>query len=84
MAIEINENQQIKCTFPQLYVNDGTVNDYFIDWSTFVAISNLPATSLFRLLKTLNNVPIYKYKNRTYYQTIFCLNFWRKVSDANR
>ena len=84
MAIEINSNNQMKCSFPMLYVNDGTVTDYFFDWSSFCEIAMLPSTNLHRLLKTLNNVPIYKYKNRTYYQTDFCLSFWRKVSDANR
>ena len=80
MALTKNQNGEIICTYPQLYA----LGEMWLDWSSFVELSGLPSTNLYRLLKTLENVPKYNYKNRTYYKTEFCFGFWKRVSDANR
>lgn len=79
MGIEKNEYNQIKITYPQLYV-DGK---FYLDYSSFLELTGQKSTNLFRLIKSLENVPIFKYKNRSYYETSWCLRFWKWVGESN-
>lgn len=80
MSIEKNEYNQITVTYPQLYAN----GKYYLDYSSLLHLSKQKSTNLFRIIKTLENVPVFKYKNRTYYETSWCLKFWTWVSEANK
>jgi hypothetical protein len=80
MAITINQNNLIQCTYPQLFAQ----GEFYLDWSSFVELSGLPSTNLYRVIKSLNNVPTFKYKNRTYYKTTFCFSLWNRVSEQNK
>jgi hypothetical protein len=80
MAFTMNQNNLIQCTYPQLYA-DG---EFYLDWSSFVELSGLPSTNLYRIIKTLNNVPIFRYKNRSYYKTTWCYSFWKRVDEQSK
>ena len=80
MALIKDENNNIKCTYPQLF-HEG---EYYLDWTSFVEVSGLPSTNLYRIIKVLPDVPTIKYKNRTYYLTKWCFGFWRTVSNNNQ
>jgi hypothetical protein len=77
MSIERNELNQIKISYPQLFVNE----EYYLDYGALMDISGLNSTTLFRVIKSLENVPIYRYKNRCYYRTDWCLRFWKWVGE---
>ena len=79
MSITINENKQAQCNYPQLYAQ----GEFYLDWSSFCDLADLPSTNLYRIIKSLENPPTFKYKNRTYYLTKFCYTFWKQVSDQN-
>ncbi len=82
MSIEKNEFNQIIITYPQLYVSEN--NKYYLDYSSLLNLSGQKSTNLFRIIKSLENVPVYRYKNRNYYETSWCLKFWTWVSEANK
>lgn len=76
----MNQNGEIKCNYPQLLYE----GELYLDWTCLVNLSGQASTNLYRLIKTLDNVPKINYKNRSYYLTSWCLNFWRHVGDKNR
>lgn len=78
--MERNEFNHIQCRLPQLFYN----GNYYLDYSSFVEVSGLNSTSLFRTLKAIPDVPKIRYKNRSYFLTEFVFTFWRHVSDANK
>ncbi len=80
MAITVNENNHIQCTYHQLYFQ----GEFYLDWTALVEVSGQPSTNLYRIIKSLNDVPKITYKNRCYYLTSWCMRFWKIVGEQNR
>lgn len=78
--MNVNQYGRIECNYPQLYYQ----GEFYLDWSSFVELTGQPSTNLFRLIKSLNNVPTFKYKNRVFYEIKFCLGFFKYVDQQNK
>jgi len=77
MSMNVNgEYNRIECNYPMLYVPE--TKKYYLDFSSLAEISGLPNTCLFRVLKTMPELPVYRYKNRVYYELTFCLQFHQR------
>ncbi len=80
MTMNANQYGRIECSFPQLYYQ----GEFYLDWSSFVELTGQKSTNLFRIIKSLNNVPTFKYKNRLFYEVKFCYGFWNHIDQKNK
>lgn len=79
--MDVNEQGQYLIEFPQLYYQ----GNFYLSWPDFVELSGMPKSSLFRIIKEMENKPVINIKNRLYYRTDFCIRFhrWKPNNKSN-
>lgn len=79
--MEQNEQGQFILEFPQVYYQ----GNFYLAWPDFVALSGMPKSNLFRLIKDIENKPVITIKNRLYFRTDFCIRFhrWEKPREKH-